>query len=152
MFRNETERSFTMGRRDSREFAFKILYQADIQKCNAAELLNAFFEENNLPENDKKYIEQIAKGVDENIAVIDETLSKSLKGWALNRISKIDKAAMRVAIYEMMFKDDVPDSIAIYEAVELVKKYNTESAGGFVNGTLRSISRKKDESGEQSEN
>ena len=140
-----------MGRRETRENAFKILYQSDIQKCGASDLLNGFFEENQLPEKDKKYIEEIAKGVDENIAVIDETLSKSLKGWALNRISKIDKAAMRVALYEMLYKEDVPDSIAIYEAVELVKKYNTESAGGFVNGTLRSISRKKDENGEQSE-
>lgn len=141
-----------MGRRESRENAFKILYQADIQKCNATELLNAFFEENDLPAKDKKYIEEVAAGVDVNLAVIDETLSKALKSWTLNRISKIDKAALRLALYEMMYKEDVPDSIAIYEAVELVKKYNTESAGGFVNGTLRAISRKKDENGEQSEN
>ena len=141
-----------MGRRESRENAFKILYQADIQKCNATELLNIFFEENDFPAKDKKYIEEIAGGVDANIAVIDEMLSKALKSWTLNRISKIDKAAMRLALYEMMYKEDVPDSIAIYEAVELVKKYNTESAGGFVNGTLRAISRKKDENGEQSEN
>ena len=141
-----------MGRRESRENAFKILYQADIQKCDAKELLDKFLEENEIPDNDKKYIEEIAKGVDENVVVIDETLSKSLKSWTLNRISKIDKAALRLALYEIMFKEDVPDSIAIYEAVELVKKYNTESAGGFVNGTLRAIVRKTKEDGEQSEN
>ena len=141
-----------MGRRESRENAFKILYQADIQKCDAKDLLEKFFEENEIPDNDKKYIEEIAKGVDENVEVIDETLSKSLKSWTLNRISKIDKAALRLALYEIMFKEDVPDSIAIYEAVELVKKYNTESAGGFVNGTLRAIVRKTKEDGEQSEN
>lgn len=141
-----------MGRRESRENAFKILYQADIQKCTAEELLAKFFEENEIPDNDKKYIEEIAKGVDANTDVIDETLSKSLKSWTLNRISKIDKAALRLALYEIMYKEDVPDSIAIYEAVELVKKYNTESAGGFVNGTLRAIVRKTKEDGESSEN
>ena len=141
-----------MGRRESRENAFKILYQADIQKCTAEELLAKFFEENETPDNDKKYIEEIAKGVDANTDTIDETLSKSLKSWTLNRISKIDKAALRLALYEIMYKEDVPDSIAIYEAVELVKKYNTESAGGFVNGTLRAIVRKTKEDGEQSEN
>lgn len=140
-----------MGRRESRENAFKILYQADIQKCAAEELLSNFFEENNLPEKDKEYIKEIALGVDKNIETIDEVLSKALKSWTLNRISKIDKAALRLALYEVMYKEDVPDSIAIYEAVELVKKYNTESAGGFVNGTLRAIARKKD-NGEQSEN
>ncbi len=140
-----------MGRRESRENAFKILYQADIQKCAAADLLNNFFDENNLPDKDKEYIKEIALGVDANIDEIDETLSKALKSWTLNRISKIDKAALRLALYEVMYKEDVPDSIAIYEAVELVKKYNTESAGGFVNGTLRAIARKKD-NGEQSEN
>ena len=141
-----------MGRRESRENAFKILYQADIQKCTAEELLVKFFEENEIPDNDKKYIEEIAKGVDANADTIDETLSKSLKSWTLNRISKIDKAALRLALYEIMYKEDVPDSIAIYEAVELVKKYNTESAGGFVNGTLRAIVRKTKEDGEPSEN
>ena len=140
-----------MGRRESRENAFKVLYQADIQKCTAVELLEVFFEENNLPEKDKEYIKEIACGVYENLEAIDETLSKALKSWTLNRISKIDKAALRLALYEIMYKEDVPDSIAIYEAVELVKKYNTESAGGFVNGTLRAIARRK-ENGEQSEN
>lgn len=141
-----------MGRRESRENAFKILYQADIQKCEATALLEKFLEENEIPDNDKKYIEEIAKGVDRNVDTIDEILSKSLKSWTLNRISKIDKSALRLALYEIMFKEDVPDSIAIYEAVELVKKYNTESAGGFVNGTLRAIVRKTKEDGEESEN
>jgi len=141
-----------MGRRESRENAFKILYQADIQKCKAEELLEKFYEENNLPEKDKEYITEIALGVDKELAEIDELLSKSLKSWTLNRISKIDKAVLRLALYEIMYKEDVPDSIAIFEAVELVKRYNTESAGGFVNGTLRAITRKLKEDGEQSEN
>lgn len=140
-----------MGRRESRESAFKILYQADIQKCKAAELIDNFFEQNTISENDKSYIKEVVSGVDVNIEIIDDSLSKSLKSWTLNRISKIDKAALRLALYEIMYKDDVPDSIAIYEAVELVKKYNTESAGGFVNGTLRAIVRKKESNGEQSE-
>ncbi len=140
-----------MGRRESRESAFKILYQADIQKCKAQELIDSFFEQNTVAENDMEYIKAIVFGVDENIETIDEILSKSLKSWTLNRISKIDKAALRLALCEIKYKDDVPDSIAIYEAVELVKKYNTESAGGFVNGTLRAIVRKKDSDGEKSE-
>jgi len=141
-----------MSRKESRENVFKILYQADIQKCLAGDLLENFFAENTLPEKDKEYIEEIVTGVDKNIEFIDDMLSKALKSWTLNRISKIDKAILRLALYEVMYKDDVPDSIAIFEAVELVKKYNTESAGGFVNGTLRAIARKKDGGGEKSEN
>lgn len=136
-----------MSRKDSRDFVFKELYQMDIRKCSLDEIYNGEKFENDIQDNDLQYINSVITGISENLAEIDEKISLAVKGWAFDRISKISKAALRLAIYEIFYVDDIPESVSIYEAVELVKKYDSPKAGGFVNGTLRSIIRntKKDE-------
>lgn len=83
-----------------------------------------------------------AKGVLANSDKIDEYIKKNLKsGWKIERISKASYAIMRVAIYEMLFVDDVPNSVSINEAVELAKKYGADDDSSFVNGVLGSIAK-----------
>ena len=130
-----------MGRKEARQAAFTILYQTDIQKCPVSEILDVYYRENKISSKDKEYIDDVTKGAENNLETIDGYISKGLKSWSLSRISKIDKAVLRVAIYEIFYREDIPDSISIYEAVELVKAYNNEDAGGFVNGILRGIVR-----------
>ena len=138
----------TMSRKDAREAAFKILYQVDIQKCDISEILNTYYTENVVTDEDKKYIDEVTTGAFTNLNVIDETIIKGLKSWTLNRISKVDKAILRLAVYEIFYREDIPERVSIYEAVELVKKFDSPKAGGFVNGILRGIIRKNEESEE----
>lgn len=130
-----------MGRKEARVAAFTVLYQTDIQKCPASEVLEIYYKENKLSTKDKEYINDVVEGTINNIEQIDSFISGGSKNWNLSRISKIDKAALRLALYEIFYRDDIPDSISIYEAVELVKQYDSEDAGGFVNGILRGILR-----------
>ena len=135
-----------MSRKDAREAAFKILYQVDIQKCDIQKILNTYYEENVVTDDDKKYIDEVTIGTFSNLQSIDETIIKGLKSWTLNRISKVDKAILRLAVYEIFYREDIPERVSIFEAVELVKKFDSPKAGGFVNGILRGIIRKNEES------
>ncbi len=130
-----------MGRKEAREAAFMVLYQTDIQKCPVSEILEMYYRENTVNDSDKEYINDVAEGVFGNLEVIDEKISKGLKSWTLNRISKVDKAVLRLAVYELFFRDDIPEHVSIYEAVELVKKFDSQKSGGFANGILRGILR-----------
>ncbi len=87
------------------------------------------------------YAKELANGVYDNLEAIDESISAHLKkGWTIKRISKPSLAILRLAVYEMKYNDDIPDSVAINEAVELSKKYTIDESK-FVNGVLGAISR-----------
>lgn len=89
------------------------------------------------------YAKELAEGVYSNLEVIDSSISAHLKkGWTIKRISKTGLAIMRLAVYEMKFVDNIPDGVAINEAVELAKKYTVDDSK-FINGVLGAISRDK---------
>jgi len=75
-------------------------------------------------------------GTNENLKVIDECIEKSLVGWKAARLSIVSKAVLRLAVYELMFLDDIPAKVSINEAIELSKKYDDEKAYMLVNGAL----------------
>lgn len=88
------------------------------------------------------YAINCVKGIKEHQDQIDENIASNLKsGWKLNRISKVSLAIMRVAIYEMMYLEDIPVSVSINEAVELSKKYAAEDDTAFVNGVLGAVAK-----------
>lgn len=128
-----------MGRRASREMAMKLLYQLEIQKENMEEQKKLFFEENTLAENDRAYISNVIDGVYANQKFINNMIEVHSKGWKIGRISKVDLSIMRLSIYEICFRDDIPYNVSINEAVELAKKYSSEEAGSFVNGILSKV-------------
>lgn len=133
-----------MGRKEARDGAFKMLYQLEINSNDHEIALKDFFDEYNYTKSDKTYITDVVNGVFEHCEEIDSLLSEAVKSWTLNRISLVDKAILRLAVYEMYYRDDIPESISIYEAVELAKIYDSPKAGGFVNGILRGMLRKKE--------
>ena len=133
-----------MGRRASREIAMKLLYQLEIQKDDRNEQINRVFDENVVTENDKKYILDVTEGVTSNKVYLDSLIEKFAKGWKINRISKVDLSILRLGIYEISFREDIPFNVAINEAVELAKKYSNVDAGAFVNGILGKIPSEKD--------
>ena len=88
------------------------------------------------------YAINCAKGIKEHQDQIDEKIASNLKsGWKINRISKVSLAIMRVAIYEMMYLEDIPVSVSINEAVELSKKYAAEDDTAFINGVLGAVAK-----------
>lgn len=87
------------------------------------------------------YAKEISQGVSAHKEEFNELISKHLKSWKLNRLPKVSIAILYVAIYEMKFADDVPDNIAINEAVELAKKYASKDDASFINGVLGAVCR-----------
>lgn len=88
---------------------------------------------------DSEFAKQLAVGVKENLADIDEIIVKNAPEWPLDQLDKVDKAVLRLGIYELMFLKDVPPKVAINEAVELAKSYGGESSGKFLNGVLGTL-------------
>ena len=130
-----------MNRSSMREETFKILYSMQIQgNENKQEQIKLYIENNNIHnEEAKKYIEDVIFGIENNKEEIDEQIKKNLKeNWKIERVSKIDLSILRLAIYEIKFKQ-IPFKVAINEAVELAKKYGEDTSKNFVNGILASI-------------
>ena len=130
-----------MGRRASREIAMKLLYQLEIQKDDREEQIHRVLEENSFTNKDREYVKDVVDGVQKNLAHIDKAIGIHCKGWKIGRISKIDLSIMRLSIYEICFREDIPYNVSVNEAVELAKKYSTEDAGSFINGILSNISK-----------
>ena len=133
-----------MNRSQIRELAFKLLYQIEIQKEISDEDMELFFENNNITsEEAKSYIKDVVKGTSTNSQEILELISNNLKkDWNLERITKVNLALLKLAIYEIKYKD-IPFKVAINEAVELAKKYGEETSPVFINGILASIVKKQ---------
>lgn len=87
-----------------------------------------------------KYMNALVQGVTENVEKLDEKISQFAIGWTIERITRVDLAILRIAVYELMF-GDVASAIVINEAVELANVYSTDKAGAFINGVLGSVSR-----------
>lgn len=129
-----------MNRSQVRELAFKLLYQIEIQKEVNNEDIELFFENNQInSEETKEYIEDIINGVAKESTDIIEEISKNLKqDWEVDRISKINLALLKLAIYEIKYKK-LPYKVVINEVVELAKKYGEETSHSFINGILASV-------------
>ena len=127
-----------MNRTAIREQAFKLIYSLEIQKQkDLAEAIKLYLEANEITDKDViKYIEDAVFGIEKNKEDITSQIEKNLKSdWKLERISKIDLAILKLAIYEIKYKE-IPFKVVINEAVELAKKYGEDSSKNFVNGIL----------------
>ena len=80
--------------------------------------------------------------VEENIDLIDNKIQENLRNWKLNRISKMNMSILRLAIYEILFVEDVPDKVAVNESIEIAKKYSDDNAPSFINGVLGNMIKK----------
>ena len=128
-----------MGRRNARKLAFYLLFQYDFVKDgNFDEIKETFLTLNDeeITENDKNYILSKTEGTMKNLEEIDDLIGKYAKGWSVERMPKVDKAILRLATYEIKFAPDVPDGVAVNEAVELAKTYSSDEAPAFINGIL----------------
>ena len=130
-----------MNRTAMRESAFKLIYSLEIQKQDTLkEQIDLYFDSENIENKDaREYIEDAVSGIEEHKKEILGFIEKNLKSdWKIDRISKIDLSILKLAIYEIQYKD-IPFKVVINEAVELAKKYGEDSSKNFVNGILASI-------------
>ncbi len=127
-----------MNRRAAREHAFKLVYELSVQKEKLTEELIADTSVNQEFKPDV-YIRSVVNGVADKADELDELISANSVGWKLQRLSGVSLAIMRLAVYEMLYLEDVPFNVAINEAVELAKKYDHEKAPKFINGILNAI-------------
>lgn len=127
-----------LNRRESREAVLGLVFENEYD-CydDKQELYNTALEARGIEENE--YIKTVFFGIIEKSEELDAYIEKYSKGRKLSRIAKVAKSIMRIAIYEMLYIDSIPASVAINEAVELVKVYGDEKTKGFVNGVLNSV-------------
>ncbi len=125
-----------MGRKQAREGAMQLLFQMDSNGEFDTSAIDSFLENFPFGENESDYIHKTVDGVLENKTQIDEYITNQLESWSLERLAKVDLAALRLAIFEILYMDDIPVEVSINEAIEIVKKFSTEDAYKYVNGVL----------------
>ena len=133
-----------MGRSQSREEAFKLLYSMKfINDSDANEQIKLFIETDEIKDGDTiKYITETVQGVQKNHENIEKQIAENIKeDWSISRITKIDLTLLELGIFEMLYSK-LPYKVVINEVVELSKKYGDDSSKGFVNGVLESIVKK----------
>lgn len=137
-----------MSRKIARAVAFKIVYQLEFQKNDYEFIYQKMIEEENVTsEAIIEYIDKVTKGVIEHNDIISGKIEESLKqGWELSRISKINIAILKIAIFELLYlKGEIPVKVAINEALELVNTYGEPADKSFVNGILAKILKENSE-------
>jgi N utilization substance protein B len=129
-------------RREARRLAVSILYQADLAGRPPEEVLE---ERRSLGDRVPGFAEDLIRGVAEHRGELDRLIGDHAEGWTVPRMAGVDRAVLRVACYEMLFREDVPTAVAIDEAVATAKELSTANSGRFVNGVLGRIARERAE-------
>ena len=130
------------GRHQARKRAVDLLFEAEargLTPADVADARNARAEQQADVAPLNSYTVTVARGVTQHAAHIDDLISAHLQGWTLDRLPAVDRAILRVAVWELLHADDVPEPVAVDEAVELAKKLSTDESPGFVNGVLGQI-------------
>ena len=134
-----------MTRSELREHVFKMLFQIEFNdSADMPDHVKNYFETlEDAREQDKDYIQRKYEAVASCVEEIDGLLNDAAKGWKTSRMSKVDLTILRLAVYEMKWDEDIPDGVAINEAVELAKRFGGESSSSFVNGILGKLAKQE---------
>ena len=127
-----------LKRKEAREVVVGLLFETEFKtEENSSEIFAISTENREIPEDE--YIKAAYFGVCENKEKIDELIGAHSNGWKTHRLTRLSRSVMRLAVYEMLFCEDIPYSVSINEAIELTKKFDDPKAKAFVNGVLNSI-------------
>ena len=122
-------------RREARERAVSLLYEAELKEQSPADVLA------DLPLVPEEFVVDLVTGVGTNQARIDELITAHAIDWTLDRMPAVDRNILRVAVYELLHRPDVPSAVVLSEAVELATRYGTDESTRFVNGLLASVAK-----------
>jgi N utilization substance protein B len=134
-----TKTNFTIRRR-ARECALQVLYQMDVSGHSAEDALAAYWQHFESPKDVQDYAGDLVRGVETQRAGIDTRIQGASHHWKLDRMAKVDRNVLRLAVYELLFRDDIPKRVSLNEAIEIAKRFGTEDSGKFINGILDQIS------------
>jgi len=123
-------------RRRAREAAIQYHFWRDLQGGQTPERIDEFWEFCPAPSTVRDFAQPLIEGMRENLPEIDERIRRYCENYNLTRISAVDRNVLRLAIYEMLYRDDIPPVVSINEAIELAKKFGGADSGRFVNGIL----------------
>jgi N utilization substance protein B len=132
----------TKGRHHARKRAVDLLFEAEARGLSPTEVVDlrvALAEGTSGVEAPQPYTAEAARGAGEHAAHIDDLISSHLQGWTLDRLPAVDRAILRVAVWELLYADDVPEPVAVDEAVQLAKELSTDESPAFVNGVLGQV-------------
>lgn len=125
-----------MKRRTAREKAVQCLFQIDMADVKLEDAIALVMEDS---EEDSVYMRWLVEETLKNLPAIDEEIKKYLRGWQLERIANVDRAILRLAFFEMMFEDEIPDKVVVNEAIEIAKLFSDEQSHRYINGVLSSF-------------
>jgi N utilization substance protein B len=131
-------------RRDARRLAAGILHQADVAGRDATEVLT---ERRELGERVPTFAEELVRGVSEHRGELDALIGEHSEGWTVARMPVVDRTVLRIACFELLYREDVPAAAVVSQAVEAAKELSTEDSSRFVNGVLGKIARERAEAG-----
>ncbi len=129
------------ARSKARKRALDILYASEMRRERPGEALDQSIADGEGPTND--YTSELVRGVVEHQSRIDGLLSTYSEGWSLERMPAVDRNVLRLGVWELLYAEDVPDAVAVTEAMNLVRELSTDESPGFVNGVLGGIVRDK---------
>ena len=129
------------ARSKARKRAVDVLYEADLRRSDPLAVLADRVADGNPPV--PEHAVRLVEGAVEQRARIDELIEEHASGWSLDRLPDVDRAILRMAVYELLWVDDVPDAVVIDEAVQLAKTLSTDDSPAFVNGVLAAIAEAK---------
>ncbi len=127
------------NRRRSRELAMQALYQMEMNQDHSKEAVELFCKHFGVTENVKPFFLRLVEGVMKVQHEIDPLIKSFSENWKISRMSRADRNIMRIAVYELLYCDDIPPKVSINEAIDIGKKFGTEDSGPFINGILDSV-------------
>jgi N utilization substance protein B len=138
-------RGITLTRRDAREAAFVVLFQVDVGRMKPETAISTTLGDKGAGCRNIDYVNRVVLGTLQNLESIDDTISRLAIGWTLDRMGAVDRNLLRLAVYEILFLDDIPVNVAINEAVSLARKFGDEESWKFINGILGKLAREMKE-------
>ena len=130
-----------MSRKRARIGAMQALFAMDVNDDFSTDKLDFFMVNHEFQGDEVDYIKRTVPDILDKLDLVDETIEKNLKGWTMARLAKVDRQILRIAVYEFLYKDDIPEEVSINEAVEIARLYSSDEAPKFINGILGTIYR-----------
>jgi N utilization substance protein B len=130
-----------LSRRLARQIAFQTLFQIDLAKSSTEDSLQQRLSDVVLAPDDEQYVYRAVRGVTEQMNAINAQISAVSKDWEIGRLGTVDRNILRLAVYEIVFMDDIPVRVSINEAVELAKEFGDRNSPRFINGVLGTVVR-----------
>jgi len=138
---NKVKDNNVRKRTQARELSFQFLYMLDIRGGDCGDEIDSFLAEQSDDPDIIEFAGSLIRGVIANSEQINSTIESSAQNWELGRIATVDRNIMRQAIFELLFRQDIPPKVSINEAIELGKRFSTANSGGFINGILDRVKR-----------